>query len=142
MAHEPTRDETRAERAQMGRRHIFVVNGEPALLNLMRDLLQSERYNVTTTNFLPATIEQIAALRPDLLVIDLAVGARAGWELLAELRHGAATRRIPVLVVSTSEALIARARADPATWGGDRFLAKPFDIKDVLAAVDELIGTA
>ena len=38
---------------QESRRHIFVINGASAFLNLMRDLLQDERYNVTTTNFVP-----------------------------------------------------------------------------------------
>ena len=47
---------------QESRKHIFVVNGTPAFLNLMRDLLQDERYNVTTTNFVPRSYEQIAAL--------------------------------------------------------------------------------
>ena len=142
MADERGGNWAQAERAQMARKHVFVVNGDPAFLNAVRELLQDERYNVTTTNFLPATFAQVAAMRPDLIVIDLTVGARAGWELLAGVRHGAATARIPVLVVSTSAGLIARARADPDTWGGDRFLAKSVDGTGLLAAVDELIGTA
>ena len=43
---------TRAEpenHAQEIRKHIFVINGAPAFLNLMRDLFQDERFNVGTT---------------------------------------------------------------------------------------------
>ena len=53
-----------AETTQMARQHIFAVNGSPDFLDLLRELLQDERYNVTTTNFVPATFAQIDALQP------------------------------------------------------------------------------
>jgi hypothetical protein len=74
------------EREKMGRKHIFVVNGDPAFLEVIRTLLQEhEDYNVTTTNFVPETFDQVVALDPSLLVIDLAVGERARWDLLEHL---------------------------------------------------------
>jgi hypothetical protein len=66
------------DRTQEGRKHIFVINGAPEFLNLMRDLFQDERYNVTTTNFVPNSFAQIAALQPDALIIDVVVGQQAG----------------------------------------------------------------
>lgn len=45
-------EESRRERTQMARQHVFVVNGAPACLDVMRDILQEERYNVTNTNFM------------------------------------------------------------------------------------------
>jgi two-component system, OmpR family, phosphate regulon response regulator PhoB len=130
------------ERARMGRPHIFVINGEPDILDVLRARFQRAEYNVTTTNFVPETFEQIAALRPAVLVLDLAVGERAGWALLERLRRGAKTRGIPVVVFSTDARLLARAEADPARYGGDAFLSKPFEIAEMLATVARLIGTA
>ena len=123
------------ERAQMAARHIFVINGDPGFLNLMRDLLQDEAYNVTTTNFVPATFDQIAALQPDLLLIDLAIGRRAGWELLERLHATAATTAVPVIIVSTQPDYLARARAQAARYGAAGLLAKPFDLADLLLLV-------
>jgi DNA-binding response OmpR family regulator len=130
------------ERRQMGRKHVFAVNGSPAFLDVVRELLQDEAYNVTTTNYVPRTFEQIAGLEPDLLVLDLAAGRQAGWSLLARLHAAAATRAIPVLVTSTDPHLLAQAEAAEAGLGGDRFLVKPFDLEVLLAAVRELIGGA
>jgi CheY-like chemotaxis protein len=130
------------EMNQMHRQHIFVVNGAPEFLDAVRALLQEERYNVTTTNFVPHTFDQIAALEPDLLIIDLAAGIQAGWELLERLGQEAQTQDIPVIVVSTRPKYLDAVRADPARYGAQRFLAKPFDIDDMLTAVDELIGKA
>ena len=126
----------------MGRQHVFVVNGSAEFLDVVRELLQDERYNVTTTNFVPRTFDQIETAKPSLLIIDLCHGEQAGWILLTELRKEAATRRIPVVLVSTSQRLLDRAEAEHGRWGGDRFLLKPFDVETLLRMVSELIGPA
>jgi hypothetical protein len=46
----------RATPEQMRRQHIFVVNGSAEFLDVVRELLQDEHYNVTTTNFVPPNI--------------------------------------------------------------------------------------
>ncbi len=130
------------EQAQMERQHVFVVNGSPEFLNVMRELLQEERYNVTTTNYVPQTFDQVAALQPSLLVVDLAVGVRAGWDLLAALRDGALTRGIPVLVVSTDRRLLERAEQEQVAGDTRRYLVKPFDLDEILATIRTLIGPA
>lgn len=65
------------DRTQEGRKHVFVINGAPAFLNLMRDLFQSESYNVTTTNFVPNSFSQIEARQPDALIVDIVIGQEA-----------------------------------------------------------------
>jgi len=124
------------ERHQLTRPHIFVVNGEPSFLNLMRDLPQDEAYNVTTTNFVPATLEQIIALDPGVLIIDLAVGKRSGWDLLERLHATAATAGIPVIVVSTQPTYLAQARDQAVRYGAVGHLSKPFDREDMLALIE------
>jgi DNA-binding response OmpR family regulator len=135
-------DGARATPEQMQRQHIFVVNGSAAFLDVVRELLQDERYNVTTTNFVTQTFKQIEISRPSLLIVDLIHGEMAGWDLLTELRHEAATRDIPVILVSTSERLLEKAETERVIWGGDRYFLKPFSFDALLQAIDELIGPA
>ena len=130
------------ERAQMGRQHIFVVNGSPDFLDVARELLQEEHYNVTTTNFVPQSFDQIAALNPALVILDLAVGVRAGGGLLERPAPAARLRDIPTIVVSTNPRYLKSVQADPAGSGAPRVLRKPFDLDDLLRAVDQLIGPA
>ena len=66
----------------------------------------------------------------------------AGWDLLAELRHGAATCQIPVILVSTSTRLLEKAEAEQVIWGGNRYFLKPFSFDALLEAIRELIGPA
>jgi two-component system, OmpR family, alkaline phosphatase synthesis response regulator PhoP len=135
-------DGARATPEQMQRQHIFVVNGSAEFLDVVRELLQDELYNVTTTNFVPRTFQQIETSRPSLLIVDLIHGEMAGWDLLAELRREAATRDIPMILVSTSKQLLEKAEEERVIWGGDRYVLKPFSLDALLQAIEELIGPA
>ena len=130
------------ERAQRARPHIFVVDGVPAFLHLMRDQLQDEDYNVTTTNFVPATFEQIASAQPDVLVVDLALGRRAGWDLLEALHADAATAGLPVIVVSTEPEHLDRALALAGRYGTVGLLGKPFVLEELLDLIDTALKRA
>jgi DNA-binding response OmpR family regulator len=105
-------------------------------------LLQDQRYNVTTTNYVPRTWDQIAVLQPNLLLIDLAPRLQAGWNLLERLHAEGVTSRIPVLVTSSDRHLAARVQAEHGRYGGDRVIAKPLDIDELLEAIRTLIGPA
>lgn len=131
-----------AEQHAAGNKHVFVINGAVEVLEMIRALLQEERYNVTTINFVPRTWEQIAALQPDLLLVDLVVGERDGWDLLERLQQETLTRNIPVIVFSTNPALLERAEEQAARYGGQRYIAKPFDIDELVTAVNDLVGVA
>jgi twitching motility two-component system response regulator PilH len=131
-----------AEQERMARQHLFCVNGSAEFLEVLRVLFEEEHYNVTTTNYVPRTFEQIAALRPDAIVLDLVVVDRAGWELLEQLAKEAATQAIPVVITSTDQRLLDEAAADPARYGGRAHIVKPFDLEALLTTVQRLIGPA
>jgi DNA-binding response OmpR family regulator len=130
------------DRCQEGPKHIFAINGSPDFLNIVRDLFQEAGYNVTTTNYVPNSFAQIHALQPDALIVDVAVGQSAGWELLEQLHAGAATTGIPVLVLSTDPHLLDRAREQAERHGNHRSLEKPFDLDALLGTIREMIGEA
>jgi CheY-like chemotaxis protein len=76
-------------------------------------------------------------------VVDLCHGEQAGWDLLSELRQEAATRQIPVILVSTSKRNLERAKEEHVLWGrGDHYLLKPFDLDELLRMIREMIGNA
>jgi len=126
----------------MTRKHVYVVNGSPEFLDIVRQLLQDENYNVTTTNFVPLSFETIEAAQPSMLIIDLVIGEKAGWDLLAQLRRAVSTQDIPVLLVSTRPQLLAEARDRHEEFGGDRYLSKPVDLDDLLGNIESMIGKA
>ena len=123
-----------------GRTHVFVVNGSPAVLDMLREVLEEEGYRATACVFAPDVFARIVAARPDALVVDVAPGDPAGWELLQRLHGDLATTAIPVLVTSTTPRLLEQARADAARYRRYLALGKPYALEDLLAAVRAMAG--
>jgi response regulator RpfG family c-di-GMP phosphodiesterase len=134
------RDALSSERILIGRKHILAMNGASEFLDLIRLLLEQENYNVTTTNFVLRTDAMIAALKPDLVIVDIVVGHQMGWDLLESLHREILTRAIPLLLTSTDPRMLARAQADEQRYGWHRVIAKPMDIDELLGTVREIIG--
>lgn len=127
------------ETDRMKRKHIFCVNGDPAFLDLLRELFEDERYNVTTTNFVPRTFAQVEALHPDLIIVDLVLGEQAGFDLLEQLTIHATTNDIPVIAVSTMDHLLEHARSNSVKYGPNLFQAKPLDVEELLHTVSKVL---
>ena len=106
----------------------------------MRELFQEEGYNVTTTNFAPQLLRPDRSPQTDALIIDIAIGEQAGWDLLKQLDADADTAGIPALILSTDPRFLARAETHAARYGNHRFLAKPLDLEAMLQAIQEMIG--
>lgn len=127
---------------QQRRKHIVMVDSSQVFLEIIEQLLEEERYGVTTSNYVPEIFTQIALLNPDLIIVDLVITEKAGWELLEKLELESLTRNIPVIVTSTDKLLLDRALANKERYGFDNYLVKPFDLDVLLAAIEELIGAA
>lgn len=118
---------------------IRVVNHDLTLTDLIRGTLRDLPYEVTTTYRAPPEIDEIAAARPALLVIDLIFLQVSRWQLLARLRATPEIRSIPVLLVSDNEDLLRQARADEEQFGGNGYLQMPLDPDEFRATVRELV---
>jgi CheY-like chemotaxis protein len=83
-------------------------------------------------------LDRADQLRPDLVLLDLDLPDISGERVLTGLRASAVTRDIPVIVIS--------ADIDPAVHrrilasGARFFLVKPYDVTDLLRAVDASLG--
>jgi CheY-like chemotaxis protein len=127
---------------QMARRHVLVVNSDPAFLDEVRVLLQSDRYNVTSTNLVPETFAMVQAAGADALVVDLATDEPAQWELVGQLVADTRTRSLPVVITANDAEMLDGAETRPWPAGGRFHLLKPFDPNLLGDVIHALIGPA
>jgi CheY-like chemotaxis protein len=127
---------------QMGRGHVLVVNSDPAFLDAVRVLLQSNRYNVTSTNLVPQTFAMVQAAGADALVVDLATDEPAQWELVSQLITDEQTRALPVVFTGNDAEMLEAAETRPWPPGGRFHLLKPFDPALLGDVIHALIGPA
>jgi two-component system alkaline phosphatase synthesis response regulator PhoP len=121
-----------------GRRRVLIVEDEHDLAWLEQFNLESEGYEVQVALEGRSAIEALRSFEPDLMVLDLMLPHVNGWAVLAETREIPDARRPKVIIVSAVAGASDRARADELGVG--RYLAKPFDMDELVRLVGESIG--
>jgi CheY-like chemotaxis protein len=114
---------------------ILVVDDDQAILATVADILALSGYPVITAADGREALRLTAEMRPALVLLDLRMPGLDGWEVARTLRaRGVAA---PILVMTAAQ--------DAHHWaeqiGADGYLAKPFDLDDLLAAVERLWPT-
>jgi DNA-binding response OmpR family regulator len=115
---------------------ILVVEDEPDLVWLLRFNLESEGYRTFVARNGEEALELLRRERPDLILLDLMMPVMDGWAMLDEIQAGGVSRP-RVIVVSARTAQDDRLRA--ARYGVEGFVAKPFDMDELLAMIRQLV---
>jgi CheY-like chemotaxis protein len=117
------------------RRTVLIVDDEQPILDLLQSILEDAGYTVLTAPDGYAALTLARQLRPNLVLTDLMMPRMDGRVLSARLRGDAGTSRIPVIGMSAASQGV----ADKAFAA---FLAKPFNLEQVLRCVDEVLSHA
>ena len=122
------------------RKHILVVNDDPAILELFEELLEEEGYKVTLDKFARQTgelLESIRELQPDLVIMDFIIGGEAsGWQLLQVTQMDRSTRDIPVVVCTGAVKQVTELSSHLDKMGV-HVVIKPFDIDNLLGVIEK-----
>lgn len=115
----------------MSEARILVVDDEPKLIHLLREVLAVARYDVLTTGNGDRAVELTALEQPDLIILDIVLSGKTdGYEVARRVREFS---DVPIIM------LTAKARESDLLRGfesgADDYLTKPFSSKELLARV-------
>ncbi len=114
---------------------VLVVDDEPVVRAVVRDVLREEGYAVVEAPDGRTVLEILDRERPDLVLMDVMMPGIDGREVYRVLRSREDLPDVPVVMMSAA----ARAdRLDPSIAG---FLPKPFDLDRLMETVVQLIGS-
>jgi signal transduction histidine kinase/CheY-like chemotaxis protein/CHASE3 domain sensor protein len=116
---------------------VLVVDDEPHARELIRLCLRPAGYTVVEAVDGEQAVTMAQALQPQLITLDVLLPKRDGWQVLADLRADAATRDIPVVMVTITED-----RVLAQHFGAQAFLVKPLDRELLVGLAHELTGRA
>jgi len=117
---------------------VLVVEDSEATRRLIELSLSIDGFNVEQRDDGESGLEAAKALLPDVIVLDIALPAMNGWEVLTHLRGDPATRDIPVVVVTAHDSDAIRTKAHTET--ADAFIGKPFELTVLRTTVRKLAG--
>lgn len=118
---------------------IMVVNDTQEILDMFRDLLEQEGYEVVLYSYAIQDLDEILRHKPDLIILDYIFGAeRTGWQLLQKLKMRRDTAAIPVVICSAAKRQIEEIEGHLLAMGVGIVL-KPFNIDDLLRTVSQTL---
>jgi DNA-binding response OmpR family regulator len=116
-----------------GNATILIVDDASANLKLLADTLAPAGYQVLSANSGEAALTFVATTLPDLIILDIRMPGMGGFEFCRHLKGQAESRDVPVIFLSavteTSE------RVEALKLGAVDFVAKPFQVEELLARV-------
>ncbi len=118
---------------------ILVADDEQNIVISLEFLLRRVGFEVVIAHDGAEALERIRAERPDLVILDVMMPKRTGFEVCQELRQDPAFRdlRIMMLTAKGRDTEVSKGMA----LGADHYMTKPFATKDLIARVKGLLGT-
>jgi DNA-binding response OmpR family regulator len=121
---------------------VLVINDTPEILAAFKDILEDEGYIPLLYSYAITNIDEVEQLRPDLIILDYIFGgAKAGWQTLQLLKMRRSTAQIPVIICTAATHAV-RDIEGYLTAHDIQLVPKPFDIDDLLRAVERALANA
>lgn len=114
-------------------KHIFVMDDERNIRELIKKYLEKENYKVTTFENSNYIIDEMNRLSPDLLVLDIMVPGIDGLELCRKIRKKSS---VPIIFVSAKDDEVDRIIG--LELGGDDYLSKPFSPRELVVRIKNI----
>jgi CheY-like chemotaxis protein len=129
--------------AEQRRPRVSVLNDNADFLDLMAAILDEDAgYDVQLFNGQETSIAELAASRPDLIIVDLLLGGASGWEIVTLARADAELSDIPIIVCSADVSALRERSEELERIGRVHVLPKPFGIDEITRLVEDLVGRA
>ncbi len=119
-------------------KHVLLIEDEPNIIEAISFLHSRDGWRVDTHSNGVDASQVVQTKAPDLVVLDVMLPGKSGYDILRELREGAGTADLPVLMLTARGQ--SRDREMAARFGASRFMTKPFSNAEVLEAVRDLVA--
>ena len=119
------------------KKKILVVDDEPNILKLVSFILTSKDYEVIGASSGAECISKAKSEKPDMIVLDVMMPKMDGFETASRLKSDAATRSIPILMLSSKAQFEDKMKGIDS--GAMDYITKPFEKDELLQKIKEFL---
>ena len=117
---------------------ILVVDDDPEIVTLLNTRLTKRGYKVTTASDGHKALEVAKQDKPDLVLLDVMMPGKSGWEVARALKQDSETQHIKIVMV-TAIGEKTNELTSPI-YGADAFIDKPFEFEKLEKIIAGLVG--
>ncbi len=115
---------------------VLLIEDEPNIIEAIRFLLKREGWRVETISDGTTAVQEVRQRRPDLVILDVMLPGKSGYDILRELRQEFSADDLPVLMLTARGQ--SKDRDTETQAGVNRFMTKPFSNSEMIEAVRAL----
>ena len=116
------------------KKHILVVDDDDRIRNLLKDYLNNNNFLTSSAKDGNEALEKISVFEFDLIVLDVMMPGKSGFELTKEIKKN---NDIPVILLTAKGEVENRIKG--LEYGADDYLGKPFEPKELLLRINNII---
>ncbi|MEX1308409.1 MAG: response regulator transcription factor [Eubacteriales bacterium] len=113
---------------------VLMIDDDKNICNVVRMYLEKDGYEVETAQDGVQGLKKFEARKPDLILLDIMMPGKDGWEVIREVRAKAS---VPVIMLSAKGETFDKVLG--LELGADDYITKPFEPKELLARVKALL---
>jgi len=113
---------------------ILLVDDDPNIRQLVNLYLQKEGFEVQMAERGDEALDKFRAAPPDLMLLDVMLPGMDGWQVLREARK---TSNVPIIMLTAKDETFDKVLG--LELGADDYIAKPFDMKELVARIKAVI---
>jgi DNA-binding response OmpR family regulator len=117
---------------------ILLVEDEPSLIFTLRDTLESEGYEVVVSEDGEQTVALVKEHKPDIMILDIMLPGKNGYEICQEIR--ALKFTFPIIMLTAKDQELDKVKG--LDIGADDYITKPFGVKELLARIQARLRRA
>lgn len=121
----------------MGKR-VLLIEDEPNIIEAISFILSRDGWTVHTHEDGTTAMDKVLNFPPDMIILDVMLPGRSGFDILRDLRGHEVTKDLPVMMLTARGQEKDRELA--LRLGANHFMTKPFSNTDVRDFVRDLIG--
>lgn len=114
---------------------ILIVDDDAGIGEMLKTLLEISGYEVFVTEMPHQASDLILQREIDLVLLDMLIAGVNGTDICAGLKQDKRTAKVPVLMMSA----LHEAGAKCSQAGADDFIAKPFEMEDLLDKINKIL---
>jgi len=120
------------------KKRVAIVEDEPHIVESLRFILNQAGHDVVVADDGDAAIDLVQSQAPDVMVLDIMLPKKNGFEVLKWIRSQSRYKDLPVLMLTAKGQ--DKDRNTATSLGVDEFIAKPFSNSDVVDSVNRLLS--
>jgi two-component system phosphate regulon response regulator PhoB len=117
---------------------ILIVDDDPEIVGMLSTRLEAHGYKVSTASDGKAAIEKAKRERPQLVLLDVMMPGKSGWEVARALKQDPVTKDIKIVMVTAIGEQVNELTSP--LYGADAYIDKPFEFKRLESVIAGLVG--